>query len=787
MSDDPNLLFGKQKLLQLVFLILIILLALQISGMALQDALSNRLPVALIFRIIGFLSFFCAMTLFWIARQMHIDPMKGVLEIGKTLNTEDCPKLTRALTDLGQGDLSEQLVLKSKPLKLKNTTQIIPMIQMINSLVINLQNSVKEFNSVTGIPCLRLCFVGADSFLEGNRCAEVMADTLNGKGEVAIVLGSFKHIGHDLRRKGLEAHLLDKHPDIHIVDVSESLTNKKRVYDYMPELLKKHPNLSGVYFTDTNSSEGCVEYIKENKKYDYLKIISHDLSATTVEFLQEGIVTASLSQDPIAQGYNPVIYLYNHITSNWIPQTPRLLTHMDVVTQNNYQKFWKPGEGSIQTSEITTRLAKVIQTKNKKPLRIVVLGRSEATFWEETRKGVVSAAAVLKPLNTKVEWIVPKENKEKGDISAAVYGPWIEKLVKEKCDGIAVVASDSDLVPYINKAVQAGVPVVTWNTEPASLGNLIYTVKDQAEKLKNLSEKLAFSATQSTQATESVKAAMGGMSEGAVLQNQEISATKGVLGALLQNISLVNRKTEESSKAAERTVQAVFDGSKAMVNTLDSMKTVEHSVTETGKIVEDLEEHSTKIDNVVELISDIASRVNVLALNASIEATKAGKYGKGFSVVANEVRTLAKSTRDATQNAIQLVVSVRNGIEQVQKMMSESLRRLHETTQSTEGAKQTVEDITKLVEVDQSRVKQIAEMVMQMQAYSNQVGEAMEKVASISDKNVKTVEIVNESTKEMSKELDKVSELAQSLENMAVGEQQLLAKFRLNIHNTDRK
>ncbi|MBN1781095.1 substrate-binding domain-containing protein [bacterium] len=783
MSTDLKLIFNEQKLFRSVFWILLFLLAFLIAGTVFAEALSGRFPIIPVLRIMALFSFLCAGALFWMAGRFEINPMKSVLDIGKTLNTEDCPKLTRALIDLGQGDLSEQLVLKAKPVRIKKSDETAPVVRMINDLVANLQQSVNEFNLVTGIPCLRLCFVGADSFLEGSRCAEVMADVLKGKGEVAIILGSFKHLGHVLRKKGFEAYLLENNPDIRVVDIFESGGNKKKIYDHTQLLLKKNPNLSGIYFTDTNSNEGSVNFIREHTKYRHIKIVSHDLADKTFESLKDGLITATLSQDPIAQGYNPVIYLYNHITSGWIPQSPRLLTHLDVVTHSNYQKFWEPGKGSIQTSEITMRLARVVETGEHQSLRIVVLGRAEATFWEETRKGVQSAAEVLKPLNTQVEWIVPRENEEDGNISAEVYGAWIDKLVSEKCDGIAVVASDSNLVPYINRAVRAGVPVVTWNTEPASLGNLIYTVKDQAEKLKNLSEKLTVSATQSAQATESVKTAMNDMAEGSVLQNDEINSTKGILGLLLENISLVNRKTEESSRAAENTVHAVSEGSKAMVHSLDSMKTVEHAVSETGKIVEELETHSSKIDNVVELINDIASRVNVLALNASIEATKAGEYGDGFSVVANEVRTLAKSTRDATQNAIQLVVAVRNGIDQVQRMMSKSLRLLHDTSSFTEDAKKNVENITRLVEVDQNRMQQIAEMIMQMQAYSNQVGEAMEKVADVSNKNVTTVERVNASTQEISRELEDMSELAQNLDNMAVGEQQLLAKFRLNIHD----
>ena len=760
------------------FLPLVFYLIFNIIILVFTNQLKQKFQIETLWRILnlGFI-----LILIWLYIRVYlksIRPNNDIIKVGHLLNSEDYPNLTRALIDLGQGDLSEQLTVHARPVKSNHKSDALH--HLINGLIENLQKSVQEFNAVTGIPCWRLCFVGADSFLEGNRCAEVMTEQLQGKGEVAIVLGSLSHIGQDLRRKGFEAYIHDHTPDIHIVDVTESLRDRKRMLKYMPELLKRHPKLSGMYFTDTGSSYGVVDYLIEHE----LKIICHDLAETTVKFLEQGWITAVLSQDPIAQGYNPVIYLYNHICCGWIPQTPRQLTHLDIVDKQNINDFWKSGEGCIQTQEISTRLARPMKRQGKKFLRIAVLGRTETAFWQETQKGVFHAAEHLKPMNVKVEWIVPKENSEKGDTRADVYGPLIDRLVEEKCDGLAVVASDANLIPYINRAVKSGMPVITWNTEPSNLGNLIHTVKDQANKLKDLSERLAVSTDQTIQATGRVKYAINDVAHGAVLQDEEISTTLKTLESLLFNINLVNRKAKESTEASEGTVHAVSTGSKAMVNSLESMKSVEEAVLNTGKIVNELKKHSAKIDKIVEMISDIASRVNVLALNASIEATKAGEYGKGFSVVADEVRQLAINTRNATKNAVQLVFTVQGGIEKAQKMMSKSLRQLHETSESTENAKQAIENITRLVEIDRDRLKKIAEMVVQMQSFSNRVGEAMDKVARVSEKNVKTVEDINESTEAMSLELDEVSELAQSLGNMAIGEQHLLAKFRLNIHHS---
>ena len=87
------------------------------------------------------------------------------------------------------------------------------------------------------------------------------------------------------------------------------------------------------------------------------------------------------------------------------------------------------------------------EKKPEKPIRIVVLGREETKFWIQAKKGVDLAAEQLKNFNVDVEWIVPEEHKKTGKYSVEVFGPIIDQLIQERCDGMAVVASDKNLVP----------------------------------------------------------------------------------------------------------------------------------------------------------------------------------------------------------------------------------------------------------------------------------------------------------------------------------------------------
>jgi len=222
-----------------------------------------------------------------------------------------------------------------------------------------------------------------------------------------------------------------------------------------------------------------------------------------------------------------------------------------------------------------------------------------------------------------------------------------------------------------------------------------------------------------------------------------------------------------------------------MDRTFQTMQDLEASVTDAWGIVDALGTHSERIDIVVDLINDIASRVNVLALNASIEATKAGEYGKGFMVVAKSIRSLAKKTSEATHEVAELINTVQKDIKKVEKVMKDGLGKMKQSGELTDNAVNALNHIKELVQTDKERILNIAKSMEGMQTNSHEVGMAMENVASASESNMAAVEQVSALTEEMTAQLQNVAELAHELESMAQIEQQMLAKFRLTEEETE--
>ncbi|RPI25778.1 MAG: hypothetical protein EHM61_13515 [Acidobacteria bacterium] len=701
-------------------------------------------------------------------------------ELARTLVTEDCKALTISMTELAQGNLTAQLAIRSTALNPDAYPEARDFVNVLNSVVVSLQEAAVEFNAVTETPCHRFCYVGADSFLEGRACGEAMGEALNRVGKVAIVSTLRSASGPGLRRKGFISVIHERFPGIEIVTTIDATENPEIAYPATKELLQQYPNLQGLYVTAGATPHAVARAVVDCGRQGQTKIVAHDLVDETMRDIQQGMITATLGQDPFAQGHESVIHLYNYLAAGWRPAAPRLLTNLDVVTRQNYEQFWHPDKGTLETAAVAARRSNPLPAAVHRPIRLAILGREDSKFWDAVRDGVMAAAEKLRPLGVTVDWMVPPENKETGTISVEVYGPLLESVVSQRYDGLATGVYDKEYIPYINRAVASGVPVVTFNSEPTSLRGLVFAIADQAHRLMGMSQALALTINGVNQSTLQINSAMNQVSRGTLAQNEQVSQTHEALGSLLRNIDEVSTEATKGTAAAENAAKAAHAGTEAVEKTLASMQAIKKAVTETAQTVQGLGEHSKKIDIIIKLIGGIAYQIKLLGINAAIEAAHAGQYGAGFLVVAGEIRSLAERTAQATREITYLVDSVQSQIREVQKVMGSGLDKVSQGASLAEQAGKVLDEIREAVEANHSRLKAITSAMTEMQSFSHQVGGVMESVAAISEENAAAVQQVTASTREMSSQLAEVTETAAALARMAESEQELLAKFNLS-------
>ncbi len=769
-----------------------------------------------------------------LTRRSLIDPLTNLLANGEEIVMKDSFALTGGLAALAQGNLTARVTLNAQTLPVSSdSTEVNKLAVMFNAILSQMQESAREFNTVTDEPCQRLFYIGADAYLEGRACGEVMGQSLNGQGQVAIIIGAFSQTSHQLRRKGFENVLREKYPNIQVLETAENKDSAEVCRSLTLDFLKRYPNLGGIYVAEGGNPFGAARALVEAGRAGKIKLVTHDLVDETMQYLKQGAITATVGQDPFAQGHDPVIHMFNHLTAGWQPPTPRILTQPDMVTQKNYQQFWQEGRGIIESEAVAERRAKPLKA-SPRPLRIAVLGRDESRFWDPVHAGVLAAASELKSLNATIEWILPEGGNAQPDLTARSQA--IHTLVKNGYDAIITDIFNNGLVPHINSTVAAGIPVATFNSEPSSLRGLIGILAERTEHLMTVSGKLTESARSSGDATKQIAATIQQVAQGISEQSTGITQTSTSVDQMNRAIDGVARGAQAQaaaiSQASEVTshisiaieqvtnnAQAVThdsaeaaslsrNGAKTVKETIAGMETIRSKVGLSASKVEEMGTRSEEIGAILETIEDIASQTNLLALNAAIEAARAGEQGKGFAVVADEVRKLAERSSMATKEIAKLIKGIQNTVNEAVGAMRDSASEVEAGVARANSAGIVLDNILVAAESVYKQAEEAgnaaakvsaaaAELVQsvdsvsavieentaateQMAANSSELTRSIENIASVSEESSAAIEEVSASTVEVSAQVEEVSISAASLTEMAQQLSQVASRFKLD-------
>jgi methyl-accepting chemotaxis protein len=369
----------------------------------------------------------------------------------------------------------------------------------------------------------------------------------------------------------------------------------------------------------------------------------------------------------------------------------------------------------------------------------------------------------------------------------------------------------------------------------ASLAETVGQVKAAAEALAGASDQLNSTATQSgnasTQVAQTISQVAAGagdqaraasqtsdasqhltqiierVGEGAASTRIRVQDASHALDATTQAIGQAMRDSEEMSPLNERVEAALAAGTMAVDETAGGMKRIKDAVEATSVKVTELGAKGEQIGAIVETIDDIAEQTNLLALNAAIEAARAGEQGKGFAVVADEVRKLAERSSRATKEIAALIGEVQQGTDAAVKAMQAGAGEVEagaELAEQAAGALREIRDaaaarnvvledmLAAVVEIralsaDVVRATDsIAEIATetndaaaQMGSAADTVGMSVESIAAISQENSASAEEVSAATEEMSAQAEEVVASAATLAEMAQGLDELVARFRL--------
>ncbi|WP_173436708.1 methyl-accepting chemotaxis protein [Selenomonas ruminantium] len=313
-------------------------------------------------------------------------------------------------------------------------------------------------------------------------------------------------------------------------------------------------------------------------------------------------------------------------------------------------------------------------------------------------------------------------------------------------------------------------------TEVSSMMKQIIEASQQvASSCQQLTDSSEQSAEVSGTVANSIVNVAGSCSE----QFTEVENASSNIESLSQSMERFKKTIEHAGQVVSEAKGQADSGEKEVTGAVKQMELIEQSVSQSAQVIEELGKESDKIGTIVDAISQIAEQTNLLALNAAIEAARAGEHGRGFAVVADEVRKLAEQSSSSAGEISSLIGSIQEKARNAVSVMQDGVSQVQNGVGAVNGAGNSFKDIAGMVEQVVDETTEMERTVASLAKNTSTIADAINKISEMSRNVASEAESVSAATEEQTATMNEIAGASRRLTEMAESMESSVERFKI--------
>ncbi|MFM1652371.1 methyl-accepting chemotaxis protein [Brevibacillus sp. B_LB10_24] len=331
----------------------------------------------------------------------------------------------------------------------------------------------------------------------------------------------------------------------------------------------------------------------------------------------------------------------------------------------------------------------------------------------------------------------------------------------------------------VKRMDELGMLAVSFNQMAANIRDLIMQVQQASGKVAASSDELSQSTEQTKVAINQIAEMIEEVATGADAQVQSVEESKQAITEMVSGIMNISESSSQVAEASQETAREAEQGNYSLQRAVNQMGTIKSSVGDTAVMVKALNERSRDIGKIVGTITDISAQTNLLALNATIEAARAGEHGRGFAVVADEVRKLAEQTGESARQITGMITEIQTDTNRAVEAMNKGTQEVDLGMGIINEAGEAFQRIYASIQNVASQIQQVTAVTETLSASSEEVAATVEELARIARDSSANTQGVAATTEEQLAYIEEISSAVHQLNQMANDMQSVINKFEV--------